>query len=102
MAETSKIRKCAMADAERDYAERSRSDAQWLQYCASVRHADSDTAYPAEFALTRSGSLQALFDAWSTHGESPREVPRMLREYNDFYIAAIEVLIRHAHEGRTT
>ena len=94
-----KLRECALADAERDYSARRRSDAEWLQRCADIRAAVV-FGPSAEAIANHLTDLPGLRMRWGVSEES--QFRAAMADYDSTYLAAIEVLIKRAHDGRTT
>ena len=93
------LRECALDDAERDYAARKRSDAEWLQRCADIR-AGVFFGPSAEAIANHLNDLSGLRAKWGVSDES--QFRAAMTDYDAAYLAAIEVLIKRAHDGRTT
>lgn len=91
------IQKCALRDAESDYADRTRSDEDWLRYCGRVRA--GDVLGPAVVAIEAAG-LEPMCRSWGVSLlDWDTRSGAWLREYNGTYCSAIEVLVRRAELG---
>jgi hypothetical protein len=95
-----KLRDCAIADAESDYASLARSDEQWLRYVSAVRVADLGTWRPSTLAMVAVDAQESrIRAAW---GEPSAPMHDLFSAYDSAYLAAIEVLVRRSSDGRSS